>query len=142
MTSLRMLLSLFCTVLALGSFIFFAGLKAAPYWAIQSEVSQVFKQSRSIPLGRGSYLGSYNVAVTPLTAENKMAQICQLYTINPTPYVNLLDRKVWLLPLEGFQFSYDETPQARLWTFAPLGLGALLMVLAVWLFKENEDTRR
>lgn len=142
MTSLRMLLSLLCTVLALGSFILFAGFKTAPYWAVECEVSQVFKQARSLPLVRGQYLGTYNVAVTPLTAENKMAQMCRLYTISPTPYVDVLDRKVWLFPLEEFQFSYEETPQARLWTFVPLGSGALLLALAFWFFKENEDARR
>src|SRR5258708_11597847 len=87
--------------------LFLTGLEVR-WWAVDCEVSQVFKLSRSIHLAGENYIGSYNVAVTPLTAANKMAQVCRLITVTPASYFNVLDKKVWLLTLNELQFAYYE----------------------------------
>jgi|HubBroStandDraft_1064217.scaffolds.fasta_scaffold676176_1 hypothetical protein len=141
MVFLRRFLSFILSLVALSLVILFLALWSVRFWAIQCEVSQVFKLSHSTTLGPGTYFGSYNVAVTPLVGPDKMAKICQLYTLTPGSYVNLLDKKVWLFPIQEYLFVYDETPQARHWAFVPLGLGFFLLFIAFLLFKERTDPK-
>lgn len=138
MVFLRRFLSFILSVVALGLLLFCLAFWTARYWAVECEVSQVFKLSHSMALGSGTTLGSYNVAVTPLTAQDKMARICQLYTVTPAPYLDLLNKKVRLFLLMEYPFAYDETPQAHRLAFFPLGLGLLLLVLAYLLFQDKE----
>ena len=116
----------------------FAAAMTARLWAVDCEVSQVFKLTRSIHVAGGNYIGLYNVAVTPLTASNKMAQVCGLFTVTPLSYLNLLDKRVWLLPLNELQFAYYETPNTKRFLYFLLAGGLLLLVAAYFLFQEKE----
>lgn len=141
MVILRRFLSFILSVVALGLVVLFLAIWSVRYWTTECEVSQVFKQTGSASLSAGTYFGSYNVAVTPLAGPNKMARICQAYTMTSVPYMDLLNQKVWLFPLEEYRFVYDETPQTRHWAFLPLGLGLLLLILAYLLFREKEERK-
>ena len=121
---------------ALMLFIFLAAAWGARYWGTECEVSQVFKLSKSMKLAGQNYLGAYDVAVTPI-APNQIAQMCSLYAVTPEKYVNMLDKRVWLMPLEDYQFAYFETPQTKTYLYALLGAGVLLLVAAYFLFKEK-----
>ena len=117
--------------------LFLAGLEVR-LWGVDCEVSQVFKLTRSVHLAGGNYAGFYNVAVTPLTAANKMAQVCQLFTVTPVSYLNLLDKKVWLLPLNEYQFAYYETNNTKHFLYFLFGAGLLFMVLSYALFQDKD----
>ena len=117
--------------------LFLAGLEVR-LWAVDCEVSQVFKLTRSIHVAGENYAGFYNVAVTPLTAANKMAQVCQLFTVTPSSYLNLLDKKVWLLPLNEYQFAYFETNNTKHLLFLILGMGLALLVVSYLLFQDKD----
>ena len=117
--------------------LFIAGLETR-LWAVDCEVSQVFKLTKSIHVVGENYAGIYNVAVTPLTAANKMAQVCQLFTVTPASYLNLLDKKVWLLPLNDLQFAYYETNNTKHFLYFLLGAGLLFMVLSYALFQDKD----
>ena len=117
--------------------LFLAGLEVR-LWAVDCEVSQVFKLTRSIHVAGENYARFYNVAVTPLTAANKMAQVCQLFTVTPVSYLNLLDKKVWLLSLNDLQFAIYETNNTKRFLYFFLGAGLLFMVLSYVLFQDKD----
>ncbi|HJT23088.1 MAG TPA: hypothetical protein VJ873_00815 [bacterium] len=136
MLFIRQLLSVVLMMAALALLVFLAGFWGARYWGKECEVSQVFKLSKSIPLAGQNYLGVYDVAITPI-APNEMAQTCSLYTVTPVKYMNLLDKHVWLMPLEEYQFAYFETPQAGTLHYLLLGAAVLLVAASFFLFKEK-----
>ena len=86
-----------------------------------------------------NYLGTYDVAVTPLTAANKLAQMCQLVTVTPSPAFDALDKKVWLIPFREFQFAYYETPGSYHLLLLLLAAGVVLLLAAYVLFGEKKD---
>ena len=134
----RRLLSFLLILLSIACFFVFAAFMAVRYWAEDCEVSQVFKHSRSIHLVGPNYMGTYDVAVTPLTAANKLAQMCQLVTVAPVPAFDVLDKKVWLIPFREFQFAYYETPGSHRLLLLLLVAGIALLVAAYVLFGEKE----
>lgn len=105
------------------------------YLGERAEVSQVFHLTRSVALGAGNFVGVYNVAVTP---QEKLAQVCELVAWTPARYVNLLDRQVWVWPVEDPLFAYDESPQSRALMWAGLAAGFLLPVFSYFLWKREE----
>lgn len=137
MVFLRQLLSVILTIVAVVLFILLAATWGARFWGVECEVSQVFKLSKSIRLTGQNYVGVYDVAVTPI-APNQMAQMCGLYAVTPEKYMNMLDKRVWLMPLEDYQFAYFETPQIKTLLYVLLGAGVLLLVVAYFLFKEKK----
>jgi hypothetical protein len=105
------------------------------YLGEQGEVSQVFHLTQSVALGGGNFVGVYNVAVTP---KEKVAQICDLVAWTSARYVNLLDRQVWVWPVDDPLFAYDETTQSRVLMWGGLAAGFLLPFFSYFLWKKEE----
>ncbi len=105
------------------------------YFGERGEVSQVFHLTQSVALGGGNFVGVYNVAVTP---KEKLAQICDLVAWTSARYVNLLDRQVWLWPVDDPLFAYDESPQSRTLMWVAMAAGFLLAVFSYFLWKRGE----
>lgn len=135
----RRFLSFILMLLAIGCFGAFVAFLEVHQWAENCEVSQVFKQVRSVHLAGDNYVGLYDVAVTPLTAANKLAQVCRLVTLTPAPYLNLLDKKVWLVPTHEFQFAFYETPVTQHFLYLLLGVGVVFLLIAYFLFDEKDS---
>lgn len=120
--------------------LFTAGMSVRHWgWGQEAEVSQVFKLLKSFPLGGGKYLGFYDVAVTPTKAEDKMARICVLFTVTQGSYLDLLDRKSWLLPLHPVEYAYLENRGTKTYLYLFLAAGILMMAAAYLLYPAKEE---
>ncbi len=136
MVFLHRFLSMVLILVVLALFMFFTALWSLHYWGTDCEVSQVFKLSKSIQLNGQNYLGVYDVAVTPI-APNQIAQMCNLYALTSVKYLNILDKRVWLISLGDYEFAYYETPQTKFLLWVLAGAGVLLMGASYLLFKEK-----
>ena len=136
MVFLRRLLSMFLMLVVLALSLLLASAWGTHFGGAECEVSQVFKLSKSVRLMGQTYIGVYDVAVTPI-APNEMAQMCNLYAATPEKYSNLLDKRVWMITFEEYRFAYFETPQFKSFLYALLGLDLLLLMAAYFLFKEK-----
>ncbi len=132
---MRRILSLFLFLAALGCIGAFIPLFSVRYWGEQGEVSQVFQLNRAVALGENDFIGVYSVAITP---KEETAQICDLVAWTPKRYVNMLDRLVWLWPVDKPVFAYDESPQSRTMMWAALVCGIFLPILAYYLWQKSE----
>jgi hypothetical protein len=136
MRSARKVLSL---LLALGGVAWLA-LAAAALTARHigepGKVSQVFTRLLSVPLGPGLSLRCFEVAVTP-DAPGRTVVICKLLTLSGKGGLDLLEREVWLLPLETETYAYHETAKGRSWVLVLLGVGLALIALSVPLYPPN-----
>ncbi len=101
----------------------------------RGEVSQVFRLTQAVALGRDNFIGVYSVAITPRA---ETAQICDLVAWTPKRYVNLLDRQVWLWPVDDPVFAYDESPQSRALMWGALAAGVFLPVFSYYLWKREK----
>ena len=104
------------------------------YFGEPGQVSQVFHLSKSVPLGGHNYIGVYKVAITP---HNKIAQVCHLVGWTPERYYDLLERRVWLWPVDDPPFAYYESPESQVLMWLALAAGLLLPVLSVYLWRKE-----
>lgn len=132
---LRRLLSLFLLPVALGFVGVFVSVFCVRNLGDRCEVSQVFHLTQAVKLGGVGYIGLYNAAVTP---EGKMAQICELAAWTPERYVNMLDHRVFMWPVDDPLFAYEESPRSRAGMWISLVLGLFLPIISYFLWK-NED---
>ena len=114
-----------------------AGL-AIRYWGEPYAVCQVFKLLKSVPLAGGNYIGVYDVALTPGDPGKEVAYN-HVVTMTPEKYVDLLEKKVWLLPPDLSQYAYCETPLSRRFMYLGLAAGILLWVVSFFLFRRKEE---
>jgi hypothetical protein len=138
MLFLRRFLSLVLVVIALGCGGVFIAASTVRSWGEEYEVSQVFKLLKAIPLGRQNYIGFYDTALTP-DDPKKLVELCQVVTVTPSRYLNLLDKKAWLLPMDPPRYAYCETPDSRFFMDVILGCGILLLVLAYLMARKKEE---
>lgn len=134
MLFLRRILSLILSLFAFSCLAAFVALFAVRNLGDKGEVSQVFHLDQAVALGGGRYLGVYNVAITP---KEKTAQVCDLVALTPGRYVNLLDRQVWLWPVDAPLFAYDESTESRILMWASLVAGFILPFIAFYLWKKD-----
>ena len=132
------LLTLILVLSAAGILAFVVAAKEARYWGTACEVSQVFKHLSTQTLAGKNRFNIYDVAVTPL-APNEIAKICHLYTVTSEPGLNLLDKKVWYMPVPSGPFAYYETPEGFRLLYGLSGIAAVLMVLAVLAVPKSGD---
>lgn len=132
---LRRLLSLAFFAVALGCMAAFASLMLIRYLGERGEVSQVFSLTQAVPVGGGNYIGIYNAAITP---NQKIAVTCSLVAWTPKRYVDLLDRQVWLWPVDEPLYAYNENSQSRTAMWVMLAAGLVIFITAYFLWKKKE----
>jgi hypothetical protein len=120
---------------ALGCVGVFVALFSVRYFGDPAAVSQVFELSQSVALGGDNFIGIYKVAVTP---NKKIAKVCNLVAWTSERYVNLLERQVWLWPVDDPLFAYEESPKSRVLMWLALAAGVFLPVASVYLWKKEE----
>jgi len=128
---IRKFFSILMLLAALACFGFFAMVLGVRTLGQEGLVSQVFNHSAKIHLVGRHYIHVDNAAVTPT---HQIVVICDLVTLTSDPGLNLLEKKVYLWPLDVPRYAYHETSESKTAMGLSLAAGILLLWVSIVLF--------